>query len=133
MVLACLACAKEPEPLILYRIGDVPVEMLKGDEFGVMLINDGGGEEEEEPSPRYILALAGSRTVLDTKDLGLFRELLKRIPEGSVIFRYDSCSVPRAWGLNEKQISDFQDSFKKQGLSLSEDPRITCYCETPAK
>jgi hypothetical protein len=63
------ATAKEQKPLIVYRIGDVPVAMREDDEYGVMLVNDGW---EEDPSPRYIVAIAKTRTVVDTKDLEVF-------------------------------------------------------------
>lgn len=92
--------AEELDLPVLYHIeGVVPVEMQAGDEYGVMLVNDGG---EEDPSPRYIIAIAKTRTVVDTKDLDLFRAVLKRISEGATIFRYDSCTVPRSWGLRNE-------------------------------
>lgn len=127
---ASLADAKEPKPLILYRIGDVPVEMCQGDEFGVMLVNDGN---EDAPSPRYILAILSTRTVIDTKDSELFKTLLKRIPKGSTVFEYVSCTVPRSWGLTDEHLSIFESAFKDSGLIISEVPRITCYCESVTK
>lgn len=130
VVLTALAYAKEPKPLILYRIGNVPVEMRAGDAYGVMLINDGW---EEDPGPRYILAIAKTRTVIDTKDLDLFKAVLKRIPKGSILFEYGSCTVPRSWGLKEEHLEAYNDTFKELGLVVSEEPRITCYCESVAK
>lgn len=119
--------AKDQKAVVLFRIGEVPVELRKGDKFAVMLVNDGG---EDDPSPRYILALAESRTVVDTKDLSLFKAVLSKIPKGSTIFEYDSCSVPRSWGLKEAQVEAYTALFKDLGLKISEDPRITCYCES---
>lgn len=127
IALTSLANAKEPKPLIIYRIGDVPVEMRESDEFGVMLINDGG---EDAPSPRYILAISSMRTVVDTKDFELFKTLLKRIPKGSTVFEYGSCTVPRSWGLTDKHFSNFEKAFKESGLAISQESRITCYCES---
>lgn len=121
------ARAEELKPLILYQIGDVPVEMRDEDEYGVMLVNDGW---EEDPSPRYILAIAKTRTLIDTKDLDLFKAMLKRIPKGATLFRYGSCTVPRYWGLKEKDFEAYENAFKELDLKVSEDPRITCYCES---
>lgn len=50
--------AKEAKSLIIYRIGKVPIEMREGDAYGIMLVNDG---REEDPGPRYILAIAKTR------------------------------------------------------------------------
>jgi hypothetical protein len=122
--------AMDSKPVVLFRIGDVPVELREGDKFAVMLVNDGG---EDDPSPRYILALAESRTVLDTKDRSLFKSVLSKTPKGTTIFEYDSCTVPRSWGLKKSQIEAYKALFKELGLKVSEDPRITCYCESLGK
>jgi hypothetical protein len=130
ILLTSWATAKEPKPLIVYRIGDVPVEMREGDEYGVMLVNDGW---EEDPSPRYIVAIAKTRTVVDTKDLELFRSIVKRIPKGSTIFEYGSCTVPRSWGLTEDHFKTYNEVFSGLGLTVSDEPRTTCYCESLKK
>lgn len=130
IILLSAALAKEPKPLILYRIGDVPVEMLDGDEYGVMLVNDGG---EEDPSPRYILAIAKTRTVVDTKDLDLFRSLLGEVPKGTTIFSYGSCTMPRSWGLKDEHFEAYDSVFKELGLTLAEEQRTTCYCRSVTK
>jgi len=124
------ANAEAPDPLVLYRIGDVPVKMQNGDKFGVMLVNDGG---EEDPSPRYIVAIAETRTVVDTKDIEVFKSIVKRIAKGSTVFEYGSCTVPRSWGLKEEHFKAYDDVFKELGLQVSEEPRITCYCESVVK
>ncbi|MES2707446.1 MAG: hypothetical protein V4726_12690 [Verrucomicrobiota bacterium] len=121
--------AEKPDALILYRIGSVPVEMAAGDRYGVMLVNDGS---ETEPVPRYIVAFAGSRTVVDTRDPELFKAMLKRIPAGTVLTEYDSCSVPRAYGLSKGQISAWRSAISGQKLKIAENTRITCYCEKAA-
>lgn len=130
ILLTSWAIAKEPKPLIVYRIGDVPVEMREGDEYGVMLVNDGW---EEYPSPRYIVAIAKTRTVVNTKDLDLFKSVVKRIPKGSTIFEYGSCTVPRSLGLTEDHFNAYNEVFSKFGLTVSDEPRITCYCESLKK
>jgi hypothetical protein len=130
ILLTSWAIAKEPKPLIVYRIGDVPVEMREGDEYGVMLVNDGG---EENSSPRYIVAIAKTRTVVDTKDLELFKAIMERIPKGSTIFEYGSCTVPRSWGLTENHFKTYNEIFSGLGLTLSDEPRTTCYCDSLKK
>ena len=112
--------------LVIYRIGEARVPVVLRDEYAVMLINDG---DREQPSPRYIFARLSTRTVLDTKDLSQFRHVLSRLPKGSTVFEYDSCTVRRAWGLTEGQVSNFEESLSDLGLLLGEDRHITCYCE----
>lgn len=128
--LATLVAAKRVNPLVLYRIGNIPIEMHKKDAYGVMLINDGW---EEDPSPRYILAIAKTRTVIDTRNLDIFKTMLKRIPKGSTIFEYGSCTVPRSWGLKTEHFKAYNNTFKELGLIISEQRRITCYCKETGK
>ena len=101
--------------------------MCEGDDYGVMLVNDGW---EEDPSPRYILAIAKTRTLIDTKDLELFKAMLKRIPKGSTLHSYDSCMVPRSYGLKKGDFDAYETAFKDLGLKISEDARTTCYCKS---
>ncbi|MFK7850550.1 MAG: hypothetical protein AB8D78_06185 [Akkermansiaceae bacterium] len=117
--------AEKPKPLVLYRIGDVPVEMREGDTYGVMLVNEGG---KKHPSPRYILAMAKTRTLVDTKDIEVFRAMVKRLPKGATVFEYDSCTVPRSWGLKDEQYIAYNKALKDAGLEISEETRRTCYC-----
>lgn len=124
------AHAKESKPLVLYRIGDVPVEMRNSDKYGVMLVNEGG---EKDPSPRYIVAIAETRTVVDTKDIELFKAIIKRIPKGTTVFEYGSCTVPRYWGLKDEHFKAYNEVFSEFGVTVSEEQRITCYCESVAK
>lgn len=117
--------ADPSEPLVIYWIGRVPVELAGGDPVAVMLINAGS---EEKPIPRYIVALAKGRTVVDTRELDLFRSVLERIPTGTEVFRYDSCTVPRSWGLLEEHFAAYEAVFKELDIKLSAETRITCYC-----
>ena len=41
--------AKDPKKVVLFRIGEVPVELREGDKFAVMLVNDGG---EDDPNSK---------------------------------------------------------------------------------
>ncbi len=107
--------AKDLKAVVLFRIGAVPVELREGDKFAVMLVNDGG---EDDPSPRYILALAESRTVLDTKDLNLFKSILSKIPKGTTIFEYDSCTVPNGTGLSTFLVAAAVLDFLKRGARI---------------
>ena len=122
---------KGRKPIILHRLlGTVPVELWEGDKVGVMLINDG---DEKNPSPRFIVALAATRTVLDTKDLDLFRSVLSRLPRGTSIIEYDSCTIPRSWGLTEQHYEAYCDVFDDLGLKFSEERRITCTCDATTR
>jgi hypothetical protein len=64
------------------------------DAYGVMLINT----RDENPSPRFIIAIHKSRTLISTSDEKIAAQALKLIPKGSKVRWYDSCSVPRSHG-----------------------------------
>jgi hypothetical protein len=122
-------CADEM-PLRIFTI--VPgADVLLKDDFGVMLINDGN---EDAPVPRYIFAIRKSRTLLDTRDVDLFRTALKQVPKGTKLVMYDSCTVPRSWGLRQSDRDLFQKTITKAGLSFSEEEKIAvCYCDAIKK
>ena len=114
-----------PPPLKLYSIIE-GVDVLLKDEVGAMLINDG---TQEHPIPRYIVAINGSRTVVDTRDLEIFRQALHSLPHKAEAFFYDSCTMPRSYGLTGPQEKEFNRSFELAGIALRKDiRRITCYC-----
>jgi len=125
---AATGTAKESTPIVLYRImGKIPaVEMLEGDKVGIMLINDG---DKKEPSPRFVLAIASSRTVIDTKDLELFKSVLSRLPKGTELIEYDTCTVHRSWGLKGEHYDAYYKVFEDLGLQVSEDTRTICTCD----
>lgn len=125
LLLSNIQAEGEKKPLIIYRIvKDCPI-ILK-DEYGVMLLNDGW---ENNPSPRYIFARLSTRTILVTKDLAEFKHALSRLPKGTVIHSYGSCTVPRSHGLKQEHFDAYDAVFKKLKLKISEEPRITCYCK----
>ena len=114
--------------LLMYTI--VPgADVRLQDDYGVMLINEGG---EKDPTPRYILAIRKTRTLVDTRDLAVFRLGLATLAKGSTIYQYDSCTVPRSYGLTQAQHDAFYGAIKKAGLKLGEDKeldRLICYCK----
>lgn len=116
------------EPLKLYTLpGGVDVVLVGDDECGAMLVNDG---TEEAATPRYILAIRSTQTLIDTRDLAVFRAALRTLPASTQVFKYDSCTVPRSFGLSESQVGAFRESFQRAHLRFRDDaPRITCYCE----
>jgi len=116
----------EGDQLVLYWVDRVPIEMEGTDEYGIMLVNNGG---EENPTPRYILGIAATKTLVDTQDLEIFKLALSKVPRGSTVYWYGTCTVPRYWGLSEEQIGGFRRTIKEAGLILSEEDRVTCYCE----
>jgi len=114
------------EPLRLYTMPG-GVEVLLEDEFGAMLVNDG---TEEAGIPRYILAIRATQTLVDTRDLSVFRAALRTLPAGAQVFKYDSCTVPRSFGLSNEQVATFRESFALARLWFRDDEtRITCYCD----
>jgi hypothetical protein len=117
--------APKKEPFIIYRITEAcPVKLV--DDFGVMLINTGG---EENPSPKFIVGMRQSRTLIETSDPKVAEGALKLIPKGSKIRWYDSCTVPRSYGLPRATRQGFIKAMKTAGLVLLRDEDITCYCE----
>jgi hypothetical protein len=128
ITLACTMSAKEPR-VLLYTI--VPgADVILKDEYGYMLVNEGG---EEHPQPRYILGIRSTGKVTDTKDIDVFAKALSTIPKGTTIFEYDSCTVSRSWGLNENEIVKLNKAIKRAGLRISSKKQITCYCEALEK
>ena len=118
------AAKAEPEDFTIYRIYDrVPVHLV--DAFGVMLINT----REENPSPQFIIAIRQSRTLISTSDAKMAAQALKLIPKGSKVRWYDSCTVPRSYGLPASVRDRFEASIKAAGLVLLDDYKLTCYCE----
>jgi hypothetical protein len=95
------------------------------DDYGVILYNEGS---EDKPDPRYLLASQEARSVLITANFDQFRRELELIPEGTVIGRYDTCSVPRCYGLPEPVIIEFDDALAKAGLRVETGERSVCYC-----
>jgi len=113
------------EPFVIYFITKNCPVVLE-DEVGVMLINTGW---EENPSPKYIIALSKGRTLLGTTDAKVADQALRLIPRGTKVRWYDSCSIPRSYGLPDSVRKDFLAAIRKAGLTMYEDDNITCYCE----
>lgn len=93
------------------------------EEFGVVLYNGGS---ETQPVTHYILACQSTRNIINTADFSRFQEALSKIPKGTVVGRYDTCSVSRAYGLSEPVIIQFGEALTKAGLTIEN--RSVCYC-----
>jgi hypothetical protein len=128
-------------PAVVFKVGDVDADgrlifwqidafdhmepfTLK-DDYGVILANEGG---EEAPSPRYILAQQSTKEITNTTDFSIFVAALAKVPRGSTVGRYDTCSVPRAWGLPIAVIDKFEAALKDRNLVIVSDERGVCYC-----
>jgi hypothetical protein len=99
--------------------------ILHQDDFGVVLYNSGS---EDSPIPRYIIAFQGTREIVHTGDFEAFKHALSRVPKGSIVGRYDTCSVPRAYGLPSSVVMQFEQSLTDAGLKVEDDARGVCYC-----
>jgi len=117
----------EEDPIVLYRMGGDEYALSDGDEVGVTLIND---DWDKSSSPRYIIAIRKSRSVIDTKDLNLFKSILKTLRNDVVVYEYGTCLVPQWYGINEKDMKAYHDAFKEVGVKVAETPRMWCYCKT---
>lgn len=99
--------------------------ILHHDDFGVVLYNDGS---EDNPVPCYIIAFQSTRDIVRTGDFAAFKHALTRVPKGSVIGRYDTCSVPRAYGLPSSVVMQFEQALTDAGVKVEKDARHVCYC-----
>ena len=133
MMLAVLLFAPvfaEPakESFVIYRIkgkfAEVPV-VLK-DEYAIMLIND---RVDGIPKARYIFAQLSKRELVDTRDIKEFKAAIASIPKGAEVFEYDSCTVPRWYGLSEDDLNCFFSALEDASIELSDERRLTCYCK----
>jgi hypothetical protein len=113
--------------LIIYNInaGSAKMPIPLDTAYGIMLANDG---DEKKPKPRYIVAFRKARRVVDTHSLLEFKKALSKIPKGTIVSRYDSCTISRSWGLKRAQVAAYERSLRMAGLKISKWPRITCYC-----
>ena len=115
------------DAFIIYRIhSSVPVVLV--DDFGIMLINKGNEDENQKPHPRFIVACRSGRKLTDTEDPQIAALALAAIPEGSQIRWYDSCTMPRSFGLPDSVSNDLRAAIKRSKLTLLKEPNITCYC-----
>ncbi|BCU77292.1 hypothetical protein [Luteolibacter sp. LG18] len=98
--------------------------ILRG-ECGVVLANAGN---ETHPRPRFIFARQSTREIVDTEDPAVFRAVLAKVPAGTAVLRYETCSVPRCFGLSEGQVGDFTQAITDAGLALESEVETVCYC-----
>ncbi|MGC4014351.1 MAG: hypothetical protein QM755_07525 [Luteolibacter sp.] len=94
-------------------------------ECGVVLVNAG---DEVHPKPRYILGRQSTREIVDTVDPEMFRSALGKIPAGTAVRRYETCSMPRCHGLSEEQVEEFKKSVTDAGLVMESQVTPVCYC-----
>ncbi len=126
LLLVAAVFGDEPERIVLYKRDGIVVKLLRGDGYGYMFIND--GVREGKSIPRYILAIEDSRTVIDTKDLKVFRAVLAALPKGIGISQYSTCGLPMAFGLNDEDSNRFIRTFQEFGIATPPETRITCKC-----
>jgi hypothetical protein len=98
---------------------------LHEDAYGVVLYNDGS---EAKPQARYIFASQRTREIVNTDDLTVFKQALAKVPRGTKVGCYDTCTMPRSYGLPQQIISRFYQALTKAGLTLEEETRRVCYC-----
>ena len=81
--------------------GNIRPFVLHDDEYGVVLYNDG---TEDKPVAHYIFACQSTRQIVHTGDFAIWQQAVAKIPRGSTVGSYDTCSVPRSYGLPEAAI-----------------------------
>lgn len=94
------------------------------DDYGVMLINQGG---HAKPSALYVLGSRAQKKVWQTSDVREFERLTGSIPKGAKANVYDSCTVSLRHGLPDTVQDGFDRICKRLELN-DEDRNITCVC-----
>lgn len=95
------------------------------EDYGVLLLNEGG---EVAPKPLYILAFQKTKEIFRSHDLEEFKAELAKVPKGAVVGRFETCTMPRSWGLPEEQRKTFRNALDERELVIEVDGRIVCYC-----
>lgn len=95
------------------------------EDCGVLLLNEGN---ESAPVPRYILAVQATGKILDTMSFEIFQQELTALPTGGTIGRYETCSMPRCYGLTEVQMHDFLQAIQRGGGTAKPVEHTVCYC-----
>ena len=98
----------------------LPAELTT--DYGFMVIS----RNEDDRKPIYRLANRAEATVEDFNSFEEFSTALAKLPKGSVLHHYDKCLVPTSWGFRYWQ--QLERACKRLGLSLSEQPHLTCNC-----
>lgn len=113
--------------LIFWTIsaGDHDAPFVLTDDYGTPLINPGG---EDHPEARYVLACRSTGKILATRDFGEFTTALVKLPPGTSVRRYETCSVPRSYGLSQGLIQRFEEAFPAAGLRINPEISSVCYC-----
>lgn len=107
-----------------HDIPDSP--FLLQEPYGTMLFNEG----EKQPKPRYVLASRAKKTVFSTYNFNEFKKALAKLPRGSKIRHYDSCTVSQSYGLKQSTIDAYEALPKQLKLKVVSEPNITCVCES---
>ena len=147
--LLCAGCGQEPAPAPIpwvvappdFKVGDLDKNgrlifwsinafdhmepfVLHEDDYGTVLYNDG---TYDRPAARYILAFQNTCEIVHTSDFAEFKRALAKVPRGSAIGLFDTCSVPRTAGLPEAVTAQFKKALSDAGLRVI-DTRGVCYC-----
>ncbi len=126
-MIAVVVTPPAPDSFVIFHITpEAPVVLV--DDYGLMLINEDIGGQNQKPQPRFIVACKSSRQLVDTQDLKIAALALSTIPTGRRIRWYDSCTMPRSYGLPASVHHDLQTAIKNSGLIILDEPNITCYC-----
>lgn len=95
------------------------------DDYGVMLINEGG---EESPKPLYILARQSPPNIITTSNFEEFSIALSEIPSDAVVGSYGTCSVPRTYGLPDHIVEQYGAVIEKLESTNKIEEWTVCYC-----
>ena len=96
--------------------------VLKGD-YGVVLYNAGS---DSEPIACFVVAMQATRTIIHTTDYQIFKDAIARIPRGSTVANFHTCSMPMSHGLLDEDINKFESVLSGAELIITDEE--VCYC-----
>lgn len=75
-----------------------------------------------------MVAERATRRITDTYDYAEYLREVKRIPPGAVVGWFDTCSVPRAYGLPDAVNLACESAMSQASLQVVTDGRGVCCC-----
>jgi hypothetical protein len=100
-------------------------------DYGMMIWDD---KWENDPT-RYELFFQKEKMAFKTTDLEALKKELAKIPAGSRLYMYDTCTVSQRNGFSPTRMNEIEDRCKELGLTMvdghHEDFKghTICYCE----
>lgn len=120
----------EPQKVVLHSItrtgaGASAAELILKDDYGFVLLNAG---DVKNPVLKIIFGSKKDNRVEVAATWPEAEKIIAKIPAGSLIFEYDTCTMPRSYGLPEETREKLSALFAGAKIKVSHEKRLTCYC-----